>query len=93
MAGIGKGYAAEDNDHAHEGYLGGVEDLLPGVHVVASRAGELRAERYPVQEGGYADVTHAAVNAFRSGVTLGQAMVSLVATLWQVQSTGTVIRG
>ena len=33
------------------------------------------------------------LNAFRSEVTLGQAMVSLVATLWQVQSTGTVLRG
>ena len=48
-------------------------------------------------ESGYADVIHAAVNAFRSEVTLGQARMSAwfpwLPTLWQVQSTGTVIRG
>ena len=48
-------------------------------------------------ESGYADVIHAAVNAFRAEVTLGQALMSgwfpWLPTLWLVQRTGTVIRG
>ena len=34
MAGIGKGYAAEDNDHAHEGYQAGLAKLAPWITVL-----------------------------------------------------------
>ena len=34
MAGIGKGYAAEDNDHAHEGYQAGFDKLAPWITVL-----------------------------------------------------------
>ena len=39
------------------------------------------------------DVSHARWVRYREGYVLDQAMVSLVATLWQVQSKGTVLRG